>query len=265
MHYSMNRSGRACAQRAFTLLELLIVIGIITILIVLALAVASKVSGGGKASATKDTLKNLNLAMTALIQTRGSNPDAWVVDPRTTNTNGREIIPIIDGSNGDTLKPVNSVAYFILQCSSVPAAQDAIRTIDSRFLREYSPDDAGATGPGTQPVLPTAFDAWGNPIRYVHPQFKGLIYANMGNPGAPQDTYVPTTTVVPVPAGKVFGITQVRRNNSKTGPTGLVPADSDGGINPATQPYFYSAGADGDASTTEDNIYLVVPRFQKPI
>jgi prepilin-type N-terminal cleavage/methylation domain-containing protein len=261
MHYSMNRSGRSCARKAFTLVELLVVIGIITILIVLALAVAHRVTGSGKTSATKDTLKNLNLAMTALIQTRGSNPDAWVVDPRTTNANGREVLPIIDGSNGDTLKPVNSVAYFILQCSTVPAAQEALKSIDSRFLREYSPDDAGATGPGTQPVLPTAFDAWGNPIRYVHPQFKGLIWANVPNP--PPDGYVGTSTILPVPAGKVFGITQIRRNNASTGAGNSVPPDSDGGINPATQPYFYSSGPDGDPSTIDDNIYLVIPRVQK--
>ena len=30
-------------------------------------------------------------------------------------------------------------------------------------------------------------------------------------------------------------------------------ADSDGGVCPGGQPYFYSAGPDGDPSTVEDN------------
>jgi hypothetical protein len=154
---------------------------------------------------------------------------------------------------------VNSVGLFMLQCRSVPAAASALKQLDSKIVREYSPDPAGTTGAGSQPSLPTAFDGWGHPIRYVHPMTKGLVVG-------PQYPTAMTDPTMFVDTDKVLGqqvaprsyaMPQIRRNATPP------DADSDGGINPGTRPYFYSAGPDGDPSTVDDNVYLTVPRTLK--
>lgn len=269
MPYSHHRSRTQCAGRAgFTLLELLIVVGIIAILIVLGLSVGAKVLGTGKVEATKQTLRTLDEALTSYIQATGGNPAPFIVDPREGNNGGKYLVPAIDGRCESTGQMVNSVACFMFQCRAVPSAAAAMKHLDSKFLREYSPDAVGGNFVAdAQPSLPTAFDAWGHPIRYVHPFFKGLV-------PNPPTTYVALKATGPVAGGELlvpgagpqnqFGVQRVRRNNTNSSASASPPdADSDGGLNPATRPYFYSAGPDGDPSTLEDNVYLTVPRVQK--
>ncbi len=253
MPYSNHRSGRPCTGRsAFTLIELLIVIGIISILIVLGLSVAGKVSNTGRTHVTKETLKVLDSALTALIQSEGSaTPPAWVIDPRPTNNMSRVIQPVVDGRCETTNNMVNSVGLFLLQCNSIPSAKAALKGLDSKFIREYTPDDNPGTDFTKQWSIPTVFDAWGNPIRYVHPAFKGTI------PVPPAAGFADVTSLVQTPQAHAFGIARIRRSN-------VAPdIDADGGLNAAARPYFYSAGPDGDPSTIEDNIYLTVPRISK--
>ena len=284
MPYSIHRSGRPCAGRsAFTLIELLIVIGIITILIVLGLSVAGKVSGTGKAHVTRDTLKVLDTALSSLIQSSGGAiPPPWVIDPRAGNNMSTFVQPIIDGRSGSASPQiVNSVGLFMLQCKSVPSAAAALKSLDSKYVREYTPDTDPANDFTKQWAIPTAFDGWGNPIRYVHPFFKGTI------PTPPQTGFVTVKTaaqspgpgdlILPgAPARSACGITSVRRNNLDTTPGGSSPdvLDADGGLNPTSRPYFYSAGPDGKVGFGKDsngnvidynadNIYLTVPRVPK--
>jgi prepilin-type N-terminal cleavage/methylation domain-containing protein len=262
MPYSIHRSGKQCAGRSgFTLIELLIVVGIIAILIVLGLSVAGKVTGVGKKSATEQTLRTLDTALGAYIQASGGSlPPAFLTDPRPNNNGGKYVQPIIDGRCESTGQMVNSVGFFMFQCKAIPDAAAALKHLDSKYLREYTPDAIGATGWDAQMALPTAFDGWGHPIRYVHPLFKGIIPPS---PAAPT-MFVPTTSIQPAPPGTTYGIAGIRRNNTNSS-AGVSPpdADSDGGLNPATRPYFYSAGPDGDPSTVADNIYITVPRVQK--
>jgi prepilin-type N-terminal cleavage/methylation domain-containing protein len=259
---------------AFTLVELLVVIGIITILIVLGVSVAHKVTGTGKKHVTENTIRALDTALNAYLSSKGvAAPPAWVRDPRQApGTSPEIIIPVVDGRNmtaGGANAIINSVGLFMLQCKESPEANAAIKNLDPKIVREYDPDAAQSNPPpadASQPQIPTAVDGWGNPIRYVHPAFKGLIYG--GYPGTLNDptASVQVTVVIQPPAGKQFRITDIRRNAKET----VTPpvqashrADSDGGVNTTSRPYFYSAGPDGDPSTTEDNVYLTVPRFQK--
>jgi type II secretory pathway pseudopilin PulG len=276
MLHSIHRSRKQCA--AFTLLELLIVIGIITILIVLGLSVGAKVLGTGKVAATTQTLRVLDEALSDFIQATGGNPPPFIVDPREANNGGKYLQAVIDGRCESTGQIVNSVGFFMFQCRAVPAANAALKHLDPKFIREYTPDSPTPTALwDNQPSLPTAMDAWGHPIRYVHPFFKGLI-------PNPPSTYVTLKATAPVgnnemlvpgagPANQ-FGMPRVRRSNADTAAGSVAMLDADGGLNPATRPYFYSTGPDGlagfglDASSqamdyNKDNVYITTPRVQK--
>ncbi len=256
----MNTSNApARSPRAFTLIELLIVIGSITILIALGLSVAGKVSGTGKYRATEQTLRALDQILTDYIQTKGANPEPWVVDPRPTNSNQRYIQPVADAPNmsGAGTKLINSVGLFLLQCKEVSSAEEKLKGLDAKLVKVLDVDsDTTPQAPSNyadQWPITTVLDGWGNPIHYVHPVFKGLVPDP--STGGPVDLSV-ANPYVQTPAGKLWGISQIKRHT-------VNPGGTDGGLNPSNRPYFYSAGPDGDPTTTEDNVYLVAPRFKK--
>jgi len=252
------------AGRGFTLVELLIVIAIITILIVLSLAVAGKVTGTGKVRSTEQIIRALDQSLNDYIAEKGSIPPATVIDPRPANTGTtRYIQPVADARSDNSGQIINSVGLYMAQCKGIPSAEAAFKSIDSKFIREYNPEaGASAASYQDQPTLPTVFDAWGKPIRYVHPVFKGLLYgpdyANQTDPTQPLDIRDPAF-LGPAQPGRPYGIYIIRRNNSQTGGG----PDSDGGVNPGTRPYFYSCGPDGDPSTVDDNIYITKPQVQR--
>jgi len=146
---------------------------------------------------------------------------------------------------------INTVGLFLLQCREVSSTQEKLAGLDAKMVKTIDVDSdlapQVASNYTDQWALTTVLDGWGHPIRYVHPVFKGLIPDP--NTGAPVDLNV-ANPYVQTPAGKQWGISQIKRHT-------LTPAGSDGGLNPTNRPYFYSAGPDGDASTTEDNIYIV--------
>lgn len=253
-----NRVGKLVRgpRPAFTLVELLIVIGIITILIVLGMSVAHKVSGSGRIEATKQTLRVLDSSLTEYISVKGEMPPAWVVDPRPNNANGATIQPVADAKNISASGPdqvaINSVGLYMAQCKSVPSVDAIFKQLDARLIKLFDPDSPGNDNDMTaQTSLSTVMDAWGRPIRYVHPVFKGLL------PEPPGTTF-DVSTVLQKPPGKNWGFKDILRDTTP-GPTG-----TDGGIPQGNRPYFYSAGPDGDPTTTDDNVYISVPRFQKP-
>jgi prepilin-type N-terminal cleavage/methylation domain-containing protein len=263
MEVGTGRSGGRMA--GFTLIELLVVIGIIGILIALALAVGSRVASSGKERVTEQTLRALEGSLDAYIQAKGGMPGATVLDPRKNGSvpNSTYLWPVADARNMSSTSAVpemiNSVGLFILQTRGVPSAEAAFKNIDTRYLHTYDADGGTATAWTSQPELLTAFDGWGNPIRYVHPAFHGIVGLGAGNPPAQVDV---DTVLGPAPSPRQYAITQIRRGTAPgTGPA--TPPDSDGGLCTAGRPYFYSCGADGDPSTTGDNVYVVRPQVQK--
>lgn len=273
---SRSPAGLHGARRAFTLIELLIVIGIIGILISLALAVGFRVASAGREQQSLETIKSLDVSLTEYIAVTGGNPPPLARDPRPRNNDGssnliyyqpvadaRAITPSTGGSEPEPM--INSVGLYMSQAKGLPSVEAIFRGLDARIVRETDVD--GPKPPQQQPdtdytnqwPVPTALDGWGRPIRYVHPKFHGLVTANPSQP----DGYVMTNDPLllgPEPSGRRYGIVQIRRNNVATGNTG---ADSDGGMCAGGRPYFYSAGPDGDPSTLEDNVYLVRPQVQK--
>jgi prepilin-type N-terminal cleavage/methylation domain-containing protein len=258
---------RVRSHAAFTLIELLIVITIIALLVGISVVVGTKVIGTGKQRATEQVLRALDASLTAYIAEKGDNPPAFVADPRATATPALKdnLIPVADAVNmtvGSAGTTINSVGLYMLQAKASPSAAAAISTLGStsKFYRELSPDGTN-TNAALQPTLPTITDAWGNPIRYVHPTFKGIITDKNYSGSDPAGAVSVTTILGPVAGTRKFGIASIRRAAQSAAAPGGLLKDADGAMPKGDRPYFYSAGPDGDPSTTDDNVYLTQPTF----
>jgi prepilin-type N-terminal cleavage/methylation domain-containing protein len=240
---------RSIQRRAFTLIELLVVISVIAILVSLTLAAGSKVVSVGRERGTQWTLQTLDSMIAEYVQSNGAIPSPTVRDP----TNTTRLVAIVDGGAGPSsgsLEKFDSTAWLIYQLQSQGAdAVAAIDQLDDRVrkvgLSSISVSNATTTGDRTTRIL----DVWGNPIRYVHPRFGGIR-------GEGTNLSDQVTEVLGLDASTDLLYRYFSRDpvNKK---------DADGGSPVGRRPYFYSAGADGDPSTIDDNIYLNRPNFEK--
>lgn len=258
--------------RAFTLIELLIVIGILTILIAAALVVGTKVAGSGKQRVTEGIIKALDMSLSEYVHAAQHIPPPMVTDPGTQampNNGATKVMqPVADAVNMTYDNPppftlpapplINSVGLYMLQAKSVPGADEAIKSINTKFVRMYDPESpatgVGRTGWDHQPPLLTVFDGWGKPIRYVHPAFKGIIFS--GTALAPQPKAV-DQVIGNAGINAKFGMTQIRRlayaPAAGSGQTQTAFPDADAGLPASNRPYFYSTGADGQAGYLYDS------------
>ncbi len=250
------------SSAGFTLVELLVVIAIIGVLAAIGMAVGGKVIGSSRSSLTSRAISILDLSLSEFSSETGKSPEPAFRDPRDSATNAFNTSPrymvAADAINIDG-EPVilNSVGLYMVQVSKEPAAQAIFQNLDSKLIKSFDADSLDArvassnmdpltVEPGQwtdQPGMPTVMDAWGRPMRYVHPAFDGLF--------AEEDTQVLLGGAV-----RNYSYTRLRRENL---PTQL---DSDGGYCVGNRPYFYSAGPDGDPTTVEDNVYTTEPRFE---
>lgn len=290
----LQNSFRSPTRRAFTLIELLVVIGIIGLLAAISLGVGARMVTTGKKRATEGVLQALDQTLSVYIDSTGEIPPALVPVrnedlPRSIANlvgNGNAgYYPAFDGTTDSGEMLVNSVGYFLYSAQDVPSVQEVIAGIDPKFIRQYTPSrqaggSGGGVGPGAslaeQPQMLTVFDAWGNPIRFVHPKFDGIIEKARrveGDDGqginiaAHQNGYFDQGFLQSLRVNRAFIVSNVRRNKMTAEERAENPdlvADSDGGTCPGPRPYFYSAGPDGDPSTTDDNIYTTIPTFIDP-
>jgi type II secretory pathway pseudopilin PulG len=238
--------ARAARRRGFSLVELISVFLIISLLIALSISVGRSVLQGRGERATQNVIQILDQALSTYISVKNAKPPAFYTDRAGTQ------FPVIDGDISGV--PVPSTALFILQLQEVPEAKALLTKIPSQFIRRRVLTMAGevvqvgsAGGPGSggqgDNLALVIVDAWGQPIRYVHPEFHGSIGAN----GTGRSIQVGT-------ANAVF-----TRLVSATFPNVV---DSDEGYCVNNRPYFYSAGPDTTAGTRKDNLYSSRPTFQ---
>jgi prepilin-type N-terminal cleavage/methylation domain-containing protein len=292
-----ENTGFRAAPRAFTLVELLVVIGIIGLLVGITFAVGRTVVNSSKRQATEDTLRILDTALQAYMDKQDALPPAymWQMDavkdpaavPAPLNTNYFVCVDGVGGAGG-ALRPVNSVGMFMVMASQVPEAKAILDKLPSRFVRTFDIDGAGGANP--QPEMPTVFDAWGSPIRFVLPALDGRIVGARGDSAAAPDATrlakqavaMPDFVRNPYSAGLLIApnplLAEIRRNgfvDQNLTPNGL--PDSDGSRSTNNRPYFYSAGDDGrvgevtpaGAPLTErldynaDNVYTTKPTLPR--
>lgn len=270
--HALDSTVHAGARRAYTLIELLVVIGIIGALIAIAVVVGHQVIGGGKAKATADVIKTLEQALAAYSSGKsGVSVPATTRFPGSDPNHAAELAPLADAAvlgqdNREFYN--NSLGLFIAEARGVREADRVLQGIPQRFMRDYSPN------PSQLPAIPTVVDAWGNPIRFVHPAFDGVI---VDQPSATNPSPIARRKIEDVldlpPPGKRHAFSEIRRAYSATSPA---EADliSDGGTCVGDRPYFYSLGPDGkagfekrsDGSVVDynaDNVYVTRPNLPK--
>ena len=273
-------SRRHPARRAFTLIELMVVIGIMGVLVAITLIVGAKIVAGGKANLTRDSIRVLDSTLGTLTGQQGGNPSAFMYDPEKqaqfergedfTDQDDVPLIPIADARWQTREIMINSGGLFLAQARA--EGIDLATGLDQDLIQTYSPDQGSAASAEAFPTLPTVMDSWGQPVRYVHPKFDGQIVNPDPRVTDTQGGYV---DIADENQGYVFGRggatwlgdnvdeMLIRRNAIQEGEdmVELDQRDGDGGVCSGNLPYFYSAGPDGDPSTIEDNVYTAVPNY----
>jgi prepilin-type N-terminal cleavage/methylation domain-containing protein len=282
-----NTLRHARARRGFSLIELLVVIGIIALLIAIVVAVGATVTSGAKQRATLDTIRVLDSSIDSYVASTGAIPRAWIDNPHVADT----VLPVADavlgaGLSGDpTLtadspdrpRLINSVGFYLQQAAQVESANAAIQAIDDKLVAVRSTTDPVGAGDGMnnvgEPGIPTVLDGWGRPIRYVHPAFDGIIEANGRSANTLAGAVSPVPLLPSVAASQLPGGGSFRLRRNRIMPEEFIELggqiatgqrDSDGGQCPGDRPYFYSAGPDGDPATTDNNVYSTTPNFVQP-
>jgi len=298
MRGTRGRGTNAAAGRGgFTLVELMVVIAIIAILATIVLTVGAGVARSARERLTRDTIRVLDNALDTYIRENGGQgPPRLVEVPHPVPANAQAglsvIVPFVDGidasgmnSGSDVNKSLINTAGLFVQAAEQIGVGSTIDDVPDGSVGRFDPD---ATAGERQPSLTTVLDAWGNPIRAVHPAFDGVLTeGGLGttydpsniepvwlletrpqpNLGLPDDVRSamdePITLMSKV--RRAFFTDEIRDDNAgRTTDSGRPfseePGDSDGGISPSGRMYFYSAGANDDPSDIETNIYTTEPR-----
>jgi len=256
--------------RAFSLVELLVVIGIIAILISLAVVTGTKVVAGSKARASEDIIRVLDESRGTWMLNWGKPVPQFLEVPLPSG--GPQYLPMIDarpasGGSDWTVPAETSLTYFTALVLRDPMIRPVFEQIDSAFVKSTTvpaPRSDGQSNATDSPALVIS-DAWGRPFRFVHPAYHGGHGDYWNAQTKSMDSREVLLVELPTSKGQIirkyfrrsyrpFSGDDPQRKPSWVG-------DADEGMCIGGTPYFYSAGDDGDPGTRADNVYSTKPRF----
>ncbi|HZW10419.1 MAG TPA: type II secretion system protein [Phycisphaerales bacterium] len=254
---------------AFSLVEMLVVIGIVGILVSLAVVTGTKVIAGGKARATADVIRVLDESRSAW-QINWDKPLPEYLEVE--RGNGRFVYrPMIDARRANTPfdSAVNpSLTYYTALMLQDPMISPIFEQLDSTFVKPSAaplPDDDDGDIESWAIRALDITDAWGRPIRYVHPAFHGGHGEYWDDRAERMESR--DLLAIALPTGKGIPIrVEYRRSYRPFEPDDAARkpswvGDADEGMCTGNTPYFYSPGDDGDPGTRQDNVYTIQPRF----
>lgn len=247
----------------FTLIELLTVIIIIAILSGIGLTVAVSLQRGSKVRQTEDILRSLDGIISEVMTARQGNPSAFYA------TEAGDQYPLVDGaSDGLGTDPATnlsriqpSLPLFLESVVRLPGIEAKLASLPPQYASRRDVVAIGwssanaASRVQTLTRLLNVNDAWGNPIRFVHPRFEGGAGAYVNMTGTRLAMSVRPLAVAGAPNFAAVEFTRSWR------PTGTVRGTADEGITTGGRPYVYSSGPDGNPGTRDDNVYLTRPAF----
>ena len=236
----MNRS-----RKAFTLLELLTVIGVILVLMTIAVIGFNHVGRSATVRTTGVALENAKgligeyeTTSTVFTLLAGKMPGVDMSNPFPFAYGGTLGDVTAGGADRYGLA-VQNTCYMMNILARLPHNKQAISQLPGKAML-LGPDGQALQGTAFTPPLPTTInppmclvDGWNNPIIFVPPA--GLIVSikNQGQTSGPAQQYLVRTS----------GMTKYTSNGN--GPK-LLPTD---------RPFWASAGPDGSFSNGDDNVY----------
>jgi prepilin-type N-terminal cleavage/methylation domain-containing protein len=256
---SMTYRRNPLSPRGFTMIEMLVVLGIIVVLATIAITSMGRVLEGQRRTKTKATLSNAVSmlaeydAATAMRSQPGvmwdpGNPasnkrtaafDIWKdgnpaipadpTNPATPPTYEPLAAPGSVESDQETRlmsQAVLNTAVVIREISRMPGAKKMLSQMPGDATIKVNEPGAGVP----VPIGPVMLDAWGNPIIFV--PAAGLANVMLNDP--------PTSYVIRSHRTHLPSDTEIS--------SGAAPP-------PAARPFFASAGADGSFTSGDDNIY----------
>jgi len=176
MRAAISRSRRR-AMRAFSLIEMLIVIGLVVLLASLTVVVGRSVIAKSKIDQCRQLLSTLDATLTEYQAERGGIPPFVI----------RAYIPP-SGLTSNAGKTRREVAAYLEQVKGFPGIDKQLGTIDSSFLvqrQQIFTDLAGYQYAGTVAVdaRPSVRDPWGMEILYIHPNAQNdVAFKTLGKP-----------------------------------------------------------------------------------
>ncbi len=269
-HEGQRTTASAKRARAFTLIELLIVIGIIAVLVAIGLTLAPSVINSGRSQATQSTILALETLQSTLSAETDLRPKDFAAYTIVDRTGTEFVLPIADGRLSTqgvdrSERAIPSLGRFLLFArETVANIEETWTQLDSSSVRVTEDLGDEQIELGGDEIL----DAWGNPIRFVHPSYDG----GHGNWYSLQGRVNPRDNL-DLPNGTSGSSLMLRRSFRPYSPGGgpLVGTDAapdpigdaDEGIVPGgASGYLYSAGPDGDPGTRADNVYAsVIPEY----